>query len=503
MKAVELKNISKVFGDTVANDSINFTVEAGEIHSLLGENGAGKSTLVKILFGLYQQDEGEIFLNEQQYEIEGPSDAIAAGLGMIHQHFMLVDRLTVVENIIAGREIVNRGLLDLEQAREEIAELSTRYGLDVNPRAKIENISVGEQQRVEILKALYREADILILDEPTAVLTPQETEELFQVMNSLKNSGKTIIFITHKLDETMEIADRVTVLRDGKNVGTAVTGETSPQELARMMVGRDVVLRVEKEPAETGEELFSVSNLQLESSHSCGLQDINFSLKAGEIVGIAGVEGNGQLELEETLMGLREPDAGRIELAGENISSCSTYQRRQAGIAHIPSDRLKRGLVTSFQLDWNLILGSEWDSPYARRGILQQEEIAEHGSTLIDQFQIKTPDLYTRVADLSGGNQQKAIIARELSREPDFILAAHPTRGVDVGAKEYIHNLLLELRDSGKGILLISAELDELRTLSDRLLVIYEGEIIAERQEDFAEEELGMLMAGKRAGETR
>ncbi len=501
MKAVEMRGIHKEFDDTIANNEIDFSVKSGEIHSLLGENGAGKSTLMKILFGLYDHDRGEIYIKGKKQSLSGPTDAIEAGLGMIHQHFMLVDRMTVVENIIAGSEISRRGFLDLRKAERKIKNLSEEFGLKVDPAARVEEISVGEQQRVEILKALYREAEILILDEPTAVLTPQEAERLFQVMNRLKEAGRTIIFITHKLDETMEIADRVTVLRDGSRVGTVDIENTHPEKLARMMVGREVVLRIEKNPVKAGEDLFQVSRLKTSSESGSDLKGIDLTVREGEILGLAGVEGNGQLELEESIMGLREIDTGQIRFRGENITRLSTCERRQLGIAHIPSDRLKRGLIGGFPLDWNLILGSEWEKPFAAGGILQKDRIARHGEELIKEFDIRGPGLKAPASSLSGGNQQKAIIARELSRDPDFILAAQPTRGVDVGAKENIHNLLLQMRDEGRAVLLISAELDELRSLSDRILVIYEGKIIAARQENFAEEELGMLMAGRREEE--
>ena len=501
MNAVELKGITKKFGDVIANDNIDFSVKKGEIHCLLGENGAGKSTLMKILFGLYSQNQGQIKINGQEINSLTPSEAIKYGLGMIHQHFMLVDRLSVTENVIAGREIVRKGLIDLKTAEKRIKELSKKYNLKVDPRARIENISVGEQQRVEILKALYREAEILILDEPTAVLTPQETEELFQIMEDLKSDGKTIIFITHKLKETMKISDRVTVLRDGKEVDTVETSGTSAEELARLMVGRDVVLRVDKDEKEPGKDLLEIRDLSLNSSYGCGLKDIDLTVKKGEILGIAGVEGNGQHELEETLMGLLKPDAGEIYFKGQKVTTFTTDQRRQQGIAHIPSDRLKRGLVSQFNLDWNFILGSEWKEPFAKKGILKKKNIKDYGEKLIKEFDIRTPGLQIKAGQLSGGNQQKAIIARELSSTPDLILAAQPTRGVDVGAIEYIHNLLLEMRAKGKAILLISAELDELRSLSDRILVIYEGQFIAEKKDDFDEQELGLLMAGKKDGE--
>lgn len=501
MNAIELKGITKKFGDVIANNNIDFQVKEGEIHCLLGENGAGKSTLMKILFGLYSQDKGQIKIKGEEINDLSTSDAIKLGIGMIHQHFMLVDRLTVTENIIAGREIVKNGFLDLDYAKEIIGDLSKKYGLEVDPGIKIEDISVGEQQRVEILKALYREADILILDEPTAVLTPQETEELFQIMTELKNDGKTIIFITHKLKETMKISDRVTVLRDGKSVGVVKTENTSPQELAKMMVGRDVVLRVDKDEKEPGEKLLEIKNFQVDRDQSCGIKNISLSVKEGEILGIAGVEGNGQYELEESIMGLLPLEQGQIYYKGQDISELSTYKRRQLGFAHIPSDRLRRGLVSQFNLDWNLILGSEWEKPFANRGILNKSEIKSFGKELINNFDIRTPGLSIKVSQLSGGNQQKAIVARELSSDPDFILAAQPTRGIDVGAIEYIHKLLIEMRDKGKAVLLISAELEELRSLSDRIMVIYEGRIIAEKVDDFNEEEIGLLMAGKQDGD--
>ncbi len=503
MFAVEMKNISKSFADNIANNQIDFSVNDGEIHCILGENGAGKTTLMKILFGLYSKDSGSVYIKNQEVNIHQPRQAIDLGLGMIHQHFMLVDRLTVTENIIAGDEPRKGLFIDLKEAEKRVEDLSSKYGLEIDPGVRIEDISVGEQQRVEILKALYRKAEILILDEPTAVLTPQETDELFNVMRELKNNGKTIIFITHKLKETMAISDRITVLRNGEKVAAVNTFDTDPTQLARMMVGRDVVLRVDRKNSEIGDTLFSVEDLSLYNKISnLSLKKINLSIREGEILGVAGVEGNGQLELEEALMGLRSFDNGRIFLNSEDISRLNAREKRGSGMAYIPSDRLKRGLIKEFTIERNLILGLEWNKPFAKTGMLKRNQIKEYCEKIIDQFDIRCSGSSALVSDLSGGNQQKLIIGRELLQEPDFILASQPTRGVDVGAIEYIHKLLLELRANGKGILLISAELDELRTLSDRIMVLYEGEIIAVgKTEDFSEEELGLLMAGQQLEE--
>ena len=503
MYAVEMKNISKSFAENLANDRIDFAVKKGEIHCLLGENGAGKTTLMKVLFGLYGRDSGSIHIHGQQVEIDKPRKAINLGIGMIHQHFMLVDRLTVNENIIAGDEPVTGFFIDKREARKRVETLSHRYRLKISPTSLIEDISVGEQQRVEILKALYRKAEILILDEPTAVLTPQETDELFNIMRELKSDGKTIIFITHKLKETMAVSDRITILRNGRKVGTVNTPETNPNQLARMMVGREVLLKLEKSRREEDEIIFEVENLSVTNRISnLTLRDINFQIEKGEILGLAGVEGNGQLELEEALTGLRQLNRGHIFLRGEEITDLNTREKRSRGLGYIPSDRLRRGLIADLTVEENIILGSEWEQPFSRRGVFNKNEIREYSRKLIKRFNIKCSGGRTELSELSGGNQQKLIIGRELNKEPDFILAAQPTRGVDVGAIEYIRNLLLDFRDRGKGILLISAELDELRTLSDRIMVIYEGEIVAEdKTENFTEEQLGLLMAGQKAGE--
>jgi ABC-type uncharacterized transport system ATPase subunit len=497
--AVDMVNITKKFGETVANDSVNLSVQRGEIHCILGENGAGKTTLMNVLFGLYGHDQGKISIKGREVDIGEPSEAIDLGIGMIHQNFMLVDRLTVTENIMAGAEPSRRGVLDEKKAKKEVEEIAARYGLQVDPTAKVENISVGDQQRVEILKALYRQAEILILDEPTAVLTPQEVEELFEIMRELRDDGKTLVFITHKLKETMAISDQITILRDGKNVGTVPTEETSPEELARMMVGREVVLRVDKNERAPGSSVLEVEDMNLHNpENNLTLQNISFEIEAGEILGVAGVEGNGQLELEEGIMGLRELNGGSIRLNNSNISEYTTRERRDEGIAHIPSDRLRRGLVTEFGLDWNMILGSEWSEQFSRNGFLKRKEIEAYTRDVVEQFDIRGTEGEVTAGSLSGGNQQKLILGRELTRNPDLILAAQPTRGVDVGAIEYIHKKLLSMRDEGRAILLISAELEELKTLSDRMIVLYEGEIVARGDaEEFSEEDLGLLMAGK------
>jgi simple sugar transport system ATP-binding protein len=498
MKILELKNITKRFGGVVANDGIDLDIEHGELHCLLGENGAGKTTLMKILFGLYASDRGSIFLNGKQVDIRGPARAIELGIGMIHQNFMLVDRLSVAENIIAGCEPRRGMFLDMKRAKKSVEASAQKYGFRLDPDAKIENISVGEQQRVEILKVLYRNADIFILDEPTAVLTPQEVEALFAILDKLRSDGKTIIFITHKLKETMAVSDRITVLRDGSKVGTVKTSDTHPKQLAQMMVGRDVVLKVDKRDRASGSILFETRNLFATNPiRHLKLKNINLTIRAGEIVGIAGVEGNGQFELEEILMGLREMDEGEIILNGMNINNIRTSKRRELGMVHIPSDRFRRGLVRSQSIEKNLILGSERHSPFSRWGILSPSAINVYCRKVIDEFDIRCSDGNEPVDSLSGGNQQKVIIGRELSQNPKLIIASQPTRGVDIGAIEYIHNILLEMRDRNKGILLISAELDELMTLSDRILVMYEGEIIAEGS-NFTEEQLGLLMAGSR-----
>lgn len=495
MNIIEFRSITKKFGDFIANDKIDLIIKKGEIHCLLGENGAGKTTLMNNLFGLYNPEEGEIFLREKPCKIDNPHKAIELGLGMIHQHFMLIDRLTTTENIIVGEEPLKNGLVDMKKAREQVKQISDNYHLTVKTDEKIENISVGEQQRVEILKVLYRKAEILIFDEPTAVLTPQEVNDLFTTLRELKTRGKTIIFITHKLGETMNISDRITVLRKGKVIGTVNTCDTNPKKLARMMVGREVLLNVNKEKGDIGDNVFEIKNLSLTGKHNnLLLKNINITIRKGEIVGIAGVSGNGQLELEECVAGLRKVTSGKIIMNGEDITHIPTGIRRKRGLSHIPSDRLKRGLVPSYDLAKNIILGNQ-DS-FTKNGFLQKNDINKYCKKVVEKFDVRCQSLNDTVDNLSGGNQQKLVIGRELSTDPKFILAAQPTRGVDVGAIEFIHNNILEMRKQNKAILLISAELEELLSLADRIFVIYEGEIVSKKN-NYTKEELGLLMAGK------
>ncbi len=497
--ALRMRGITKRFGRIPANDAVDFAVAKGEIHCLLGENGAGKTTLMKILFGLHKKDAGEIFLDGRPVEISSPGDAIAGGIGMVHQHFMLVGRLTVTENIIAGIEPRSGLLLDYRRAREMVREISGRYGLKVDPDARVEEISVGQQQRVEILKALLREAELLIFDEPTAVLTPQEVQELFGVMKRLKASGKTMVFITHKLKETMEISDRVTILRDGRKVATVETARTTPARLAEMMVGREVELQVARPDVTRGERILALKDLRVKGADGrYRLKGVNLEIHQGEILGIAGVEGNGQLELEEVVAGLLKPAQGRVLLGAEDITALDPRAIRARGVAYIPSDRLKRGMIGGFSLARNLILGSQRGRAFAPGGILRHHRIEAEARRLIADFDIRAASVHEPAAALSGGNQQKVVIARELSRRPELVVAAQPTRGVDVGAVEYIHRQLLKMRGEGKGVLLISAELDELRALSDRIAVLYEGRIVAEGPSgSFTEQGLGLLMAGE------
>ncbi len=498
---LELRNITKRFPGVVANDGVHLTLEEGEIHALLGENGAGKTTLMNILYGLYHADEGEILVRGQQVDIRSPSDAIALGIGMVHQHFMLVPVMTVTENIILGAEPTRIGpFLDRRNAAKRIRELSRTYGLDVDPDAYVKDLPVGIQQRVEILKLLYRQANILILDEPTAVLTPQEVDEFFEVIRTLVARGNSVIFISHKLKEVMTIADRITVLRRGKVVGTTTPAETTEAELAAMMVGRTVSLTVEKKPAEPGDVVLTVENLHvLDERGEPAVRGVSFDVRAGEILGIAGVQGNGQTELVEAITGLRAPVGGRIRIKEVDVTWSSPRHIFELGTAHIPEDRQRDGLVLSYPVRDNLVLNTYYHPPFAVGFRVQGEVIDRHAVRLVQEFDIRTPSIYTPVSHLSGGNQQKVIVAREFSRPIDLLVASQPTRGLDVGSIEYIHHRLIEKRDQGCAVLLVSSELDEILALSDRIAVMYEGQIMAILPaEEATREQLGLLMAGVR-----
>lgn len=497
MNVVEMHGICKYFGNFCANKNIEFTLKQGEVHALLGENGAGKSTLMNILYGLYAHDEGQILINGEEVHMSSPSVAIQHGIGMVHQHFMLTPVMTVAENVVIGSEPVRGVFFDRKKAEAQVAAMIDEYNFHISATAKVETLSVGEQQRVEILKALYRGADLLILDEPTAVLTPQEVEDLFRVMRQLKAAGKSIIIITHKLKETMEIADRVSVLRQGKMIesGVPVAG-TTMNELAQMMVGRDVELSVTRRAEQVGEENFSVRGLSLTERGVPILRDVCLSLRKGEILGIAGIEGNGQTELIEVLTGLRRPDHMELFKDGKPLSG-NAAAFLAAGVGHVPEDRMTRGLVLEMSIEDNLILGYHRRPAFARRGLRLASAIRRFAEQERTEFAIKAPNVQERCSALSGGNQQKVVIARVFSENPDVIIVAQPTRGVDVGAMEYIHHRLLDLRDGGKSILLISADLDEVRSLSDRLAVIYGGRIVAEGKPDtWSDMEIGLLMTG-------
>ena len=497
MNAVEMRGIVKQYPLVRAIDGADFTVEQGEIHSLLGENGAGKSTLMKILYGMTTPTAGEVRVFGKPVAITRPAQAIALGIGMVHQHFMLTPVMTVAENVVIGSEPVRGVFFDRKKAEAQVAAMIDEYNFHISATAKVETLSVGEQQRVEILKALYRGADLLILDEPTAVLTPQEVEDLFRVMRQLKAAGKSIIIITHKLKETMEIADRVSVLRQGKMIesGVPVAG-TTMNELAQMMVGRDVELSVTRRAEQVGEENFSVRGLSLTERGVPLLRDVCLSLRKGEILGIAGIEGNGQTELIEVLTGLRRPDHMELFKDGKPLSG-NAAAFLSAGVGHVPEDRMTRGLVLEMSIEDNLILGYHRRPAFARRGLRLASAIRKFAEQERTEFAIKAPNVQERCSALSGGNQQKVVIARVFSENPDVIIVAQPTRGVDVGAMEYIHHRLLDLRDGGKSILLISADLDEVRSLSDRLAVIYGGRIVAEGKPDtWSDMEIGLLMTG-------
>jgi ABC-type uncharacterized transport system ATPase subunit len=496
--ALELRGITKRFPGVLANDHVDFDLRRREVHALLGENGAGKSTLMNILYGLYHPDEGEIFIRGKRISLSSPKDAIEHGIGMVHQHFMLIPVMTVAENIVLATEPTTGGVfLDYDAASKRVTDMARTFKFAINPDARVENISVGQQQRVEILKALYRNADILILDEPTAVLTPQEAHELFEILNNLRTEGLSIIFITHKLNEVLEIADRITVLRRGKMIETVPREGATEKELARLMVGRDVLLRVDKAPASPAEPLLQVEDLHVLDDRALeAVRGVSFEVRAGEIVAVAGVDGNGQTELIDALAGLRHPLSGRIALGGEDVTGENARHVLDHGLGHIPEDRQRRGLVLDFTLAENLALHDFRKEPNSHFGWLFPNRLVRWARRLLEQFDVRGGGPQTHAAALSGGNQQKVVLAREIGREPSVLIAAQPTRGLDVGAIEFVHRRLVEARDSGKGVLLVSLELDEVLSLADRILVIYEGRIVQEYPPDVTEEELGIAMTG-------
>jgi general nucleoside transport system ATP-binding protein len=494
---LELKNITKTFGTVVANNDVSITVHKGTIHAIVGENGAGKSTVMRIAYGFYNADSGEIFVDGRPVQIRTPHDAIALGIGMVHQHFMLVDTMTVAENIILGAETGTAGNLDLDKANQEIKVLSDELRLNINPTAIIEDLSVGQQQRVELLKALYRNAELLILDEPTAVLSPQEVEEFFGILRRMKEQGKTIIIITHKLEEVLAISDEVTVMRDGRSVGNVRTAETSAAELARMIVGRDVLLRVEKTDANAGATVLEVKNLRIAGKHGAAVDDVSFVVRAGEIVGVAGIEGNGQTELIEALAGLCSASSGTVEFGGRNVTNFSARRLKELGIAHIPEDRHRRGLLLNSDLAENSILGVHYRPPVATSGFMNGTAIDKRINEIVESYDVRPPIPELSAKSLSGGNQQKLIIGREFELNPKLLLVSQPTRGVDIGAIEFIHRKLIELRDTGGAVLLVSAELEEVTALADRLVVIREGKIVGEVDpKTTSTEEIGLMMTG-------
>lgn len=498
---LELRNVTKRFPGVVANDSVDLTVESGEIVGLLGENGAGKTTLMNILYGLYSADEGEIVIDGRVVSFDDPGDAIAAGIGMVHQHFMLVPVFTVLENVVLGVEPTTGpvGSMNLKEARREVEEISERYGLDVDPGALVEDLPVGIQQRIEIIKVLFREAEIIVFDEPTAVLTPQEVDDFFKITNWLKEAGKGIIFITHKLGEVLDVADRIAVLRRGRLVGEADPKTATKEELAEMMVGRPVDLVVDKGPADPQDVVLSVRDLVVvdERQHTA-VDHVSFEVRAGEIVGIAGVQGNGQTELVEALTGLTDTLAGHVELGGVDVTLASPRQLHKASVAHIPEDRQRSGLILDFDVAENMVLDSYYAEPYSHGIRMDWEYAHRHADELIEQYDIRTPSSWVSGSTLSGGNQQKLIVAREFARDTRLIIAAQPTRGIDVGSIEYIHSRIVEERDEGAAVLIVSSELDEVLALADRILVMYRGKIVAEVPGGEATaQQLGLYMAGQ------
>lgn len=500
---VEMLNITKRFLDNVANDNITLQLRKGEVHALLGENGAGKSTLMSVLFGMYQPEEGKIKINGKEVQITNPNIANDLGIGMVHQHFKLVHNFTTTQNIILGLEPKKGLVVDIKSASKRVKELSDRYGLNVDPYAKIEDISVGMQQRVEILKMLYRDASILIFDEPTAVLTPQEIQDLMGIMRNLINEGKSIILITHKLREIKAVADRCSVIRRGKYIGTVDVKSTSEEEMAKMMVGRQVSFKVEKEESKPGEDILEIKDLCVRNNKKVlGVKNFSLEVKAGEIVGIAGVDGNGQGELVEAITGLRKVESGSILLKKKEINNLPIRERINSGIAHIPEDRQKRGLVLDYTVEDNMVLEIYNKPPFAKRGLLNKSKIHEYSEKIINEFDVRSGEGGASIArSLSGGNQQKAIVGREIELDPELLIAVQPTRGLDVGSIEYIHKRLVEHRDKGKAVLLISLELDEILNVSDRIAVINNGELIGiVNAKETDENQIGLMMAGIKGG---
>jgi len=496
---LEMRGITKRFGDVLANDHVEFKVEKGSVHSIVGENGAGKTTLMNILYGLYQADAGEILVNEEEVIIKSPSDAIRLGIGMIHQHFKLIPAMTVAENVMLGNEPrKNPFMLDLKELNDQTQRLSDQYGLAVDPESLVEDISVGIRQRVEILKALYRKANLLILDEPTALLTPQETEDLFRIIHRLRADGKTILFISHKLKEIMEISDRVTVMRDGKVVDTVEKVDTSEVGLARLMVGRDVFLKTAPPSKKIGDVILKAENLSaINEFNRPVLINVNLEVRSGEIFGIAGIDGNGQTELVHALIGLQKLTEGNIYLCGQEITGLSVKEIRDAGIGVVPEDRLVEGLIVDFDVQENLCLGLQRNEPFSKKGLFDWKAVSSNAENLVEKFDIRTPNIEHSARLLSGGNQQKVIVAREIFHAPDMIIAAQPTRGLDIAATDFVHEELIKHRDLGKAVLLLSLSLEEIMLLSTRIAVIYKGEIVSVvNKEDTTVEDLGLLMLG-------
>lgn len=494
---LELRGITKKFGSLIANDHIDLTVEPGQIHALLGENGAGKSTLMNVLYGLYKPDAGQILLDGEEQNFSSAGDAVAAGIGMVHQHFMLVPVFTVAESVALGYEPMGKaGLISFKQAARQVRELSATFGYDIDPNAKIEDLPVGVQQRVEILKALSRKAEILVLDEPTAVLTPKETDELMEIMRQLAAGGTSIIFITHKLREVQEVADKITVIRRGKVVGEASPTSTQA-ELATMMVGRPVILNIDKKPAEPKEDGLEVSDVSLLADDgSVALDHVSFNVRPGEILGIAGVQGNGQTELAEVLLGSRKPDEGTVSVDGRNVGGESVRRRLDSGLGYIPEDRLADGMIGSFSVAENMVLSKYRVAPYSRGPVLRRDVVIEHAKQLAEQYDVRLSSVNDPISTLSGGNQQKVVVARELSQDLELLVANQPTRGVDVGSVEFIHRRIVSARDAGVPVVLISSELDEIYSLADRIAVFYRGRVIGIVPPDTPRQELGLMMAG-------